>query len=102
MNWKEKYEEVREYLVSRISRSPPIVTGFNANIDCVRTVDKELMNKLGRNYSSKKSVRMPEDLGRGILESIELSEANEWELENEQIYPAILDLGYDDFRMGGQ
>lgn len=102
MNWKDKYEEVRSYLVKHIAKSPPIVTGFNANIDCLRYADEELMNKLGRNYSTRKSVREIEDLGRGIMESIELGEANEWELENEEIYPAILDLGYDEFRIGGQ
>jgi len=102
MNWKKYYADCSDYFVKNISKSPPIVTGFNANIDAVRYVDNELLEKLGRNYSSRKHVETMEDLGRGINESIELSEANEWELENNELYPEILDIGYDEIRMGGQ
>jgi ADP-dependent phosphofructokinase/glucokinase len=102
MNWKEKYEQCKERLINNIHKSPAVVTGFNANIDAVRYVDDELMQKVKTNRSARKYVRSMEDLGRGIRESISLGEANEWELKNEKIYEEILRLGYDEVRMGGQ
>lgn len=102
MNWKNQYKNCKEYFVKNINKSPPIVTGFNANIDAVNYLDEKTLEKIGINCSSRKSVYSLQDLGRGIMESVNYGEANEWELGNEKIYDDILGIGYDEARMGGQ
>ncbi len=102
MSWKRLYGEAAKKFEKDIGKSSPIIVGFNANIDAVKYLNKEFIDWLGFNTRKKQEIDNLEDLGRGIMESVDSGEANEWEVGNSLVYHKVLEHGFDEQRIGGQ
>lgn len=99
--WEGKYEESIKRLTTTID-IPPIIVGFNANIDAIKYIDEKFIEKLPANTDTEQEINDLGDLGRGIRESVTTGRANEWESTNDIIYQKILSFKYDEKRIGGQ
>ena len=105
--WSSLYQVTKEKL-ENFPKIGGIVSAWNANIDAVVKLSGKRIENLLENHnqiynSSINMVCTPEDLLRGLIKCFKDGIAEEWIVENEEIFLWMKNnIGYDKLQMGGQ
>lgn len=105
--WSSLYQVTKEKL-ENFPKIGGIVSAWNANIDAVVKLSgkriENLLEKYNQIYNSSiNMVCTPEDLLRGLIKCFKDGIAEEWIVENEEIFLWMKNnIGYDKLQMGGQ
>lgn len=110
-SWKRNYSTAPLQL-KKMSRIKGLISAFNANIDAVikisgkrigEIISSESMDPETLLNSGATSINSKEDSIRGIVKCFSGGIAEEWLIEDEEVYRWLNEtLGYDQLQMGGQ
>ena len=110
-SWIELYKSAPSQL-EKMSKINGLISAFNANIDAVIKVSGEKIEEIisSETFDSSKldnggptSINSNEDALRGIIKCFTGGIAEEWLIENEDVYQWLNEnIGYDQMQMGGQ
>lgn len=110
-SWKKLYASAPEQL-EKMSGVKGLISAFNANIDAVikisgkkieEIISREAISSTGLSTDGPTGINSREDAIRGILKCFSGGIAEEWLIENEEIYHWLnKQIGYDQLQMGGQ
>lgn len=109
--WLGHYSSAPEQL-SKMGNVKSLISAFNANVDAVIKISGNDINRIINDNNldiskitsgSEKSITKNEDVIRGILECFEEGKAEEWLIEDKDVFLWLNKaLGYDKLQMGGQ
>lgn len=109
--WFEYYQTAAQQL-KKMSEVKGLISAFNANIDAVikisgrqiaQIIENHSMNANELLFDGEKSIKTNEDAIRGLINSFRNGIAEEWLIENEQVFEWLKEnIGYDTMQMGGQ
>jgi ADP-dependent phosphofructokinase/glucokinase len=109
--WFKHYKTAEEQL-KKMSKVKGLISAFNANIDAVikisgskiqQIVEKFAMKENDLLWDGEKSIKTNEDAIRGLIKCFKSGIAEEWLIENEEVFHWLNDtIGYDNMQMGGQ
>ena len=109
--WLKNYKTAPEQL-TKMSKIDGLISAFNANIDAVIKLSGRDIEKLIANFNinqkeilseKKTSINTKEDALRGLIKCFTNGIAEEWLIEDKDIFHWLQDnLGYDKLQMGGQ
>ena len=109
--WLNHYKTATEQL-RKMSEVKGLISAFNANIDAVIKVsgkqiegiiEKHSMNAGNLLIDADKSIKTNEDAIRGLINCFKNGIAEEWIIDNKDIFDWLnQNIGYDKMQMGGQ
>ena len=109
--WLKNYESAPEQL-AKMSKIKGLISAFNANIDAVIKISGKKLESLLSDDSfdstavlndGPTAINKKEDALRGIIKCFSAGIAEEWLIEDEQVYGWLNEnIGYDQLQMGGQ
>ena len=109
--WFEHYQSSTQQL-KKISDVKGLISAFNSNIDAVIKISGKQIAQIIENHSMNtsqllvdgaKNIKTNEDAIRGLINSFKNGIAEEWLIENEQVFEWLnKNIGYDTMQMGGQ
>ena len=109
--WKELYKSAPEQL-RKMSEIKGLISAFNANIDAVIKISgkkiQEILSQKDFKLSALEgegptSINSKEDALRGIIKCFTGGIAEEWLIEDEDVYSWLNEnIGFDQLQMGGQ
>ena len=109
--WADNYKCSPEQL-DKMSKVDGLISAFNANIDAVIKINggkiKELIEKFDLDESilvqeGKRQILSIEDDIRGIIHCFNSGIAEEWLVDDEEVYNWLSkEIGFDKLQMGGQ
>lgn len=109
--WKKHYSTAPEQL-KKMGQVKGLISAFNANIDAVikisgkqlaKIIEEENLNVDAILSDGETAINSKEDSLRGILRCFANGIAEEWLIENEDIFHWLdKKIGYDQLQMGGQ
>ncbi len=110
-NWLKHYQTAGEQL-EKMTEVKGLISAFNANIDAVikisgkqieQIIEKHSINKTNLLIESNKSIKTSEDAIRGLIKCFKNGIAEEWLIENKEVFDWLNEnIGYDKMQMGGQ
>jgi len=110
-NWKNKYSIVKNQ-IKNMKNIKSVATAFNTNIDAIYKIKgSELEQLIKKNNTSLtnlnratiKDVNIPSDIIKGIVKCFTKGIAEEWIIEDIEIYNWLdKNIGYERLQMGGQ
>ncbi|WP_436317662.1 ADP-specific glucokinase [Thermococcus aggregans] len=110
--WKRLYVNALENALNAIPNIEGVLLGYNTNIDAIKYLDKDDLEKrieeIGKDKVFKvienpsEKISSLEDLFGGILRSIKLGKAMEWFVESEEVRKYLREWEWDELRIGGQ
>lgn len=110
-SWKKHYSTAPEQL-AKMSQVKGLISAFNANIDAVIKISGKKLEEIIASESmdgkalladGETAIRTKEDSIRGIIKCFSGGIAEEWLIEDEEVYGWLNDrIGYDQMQMGGQ
>jgi len=105
--WKDRYEKVSGHFERCVKDISGIFVAFNTNIDAIEHVDSKLLKLLQIESFSQKNnaceINSLDDFRTGLIASMKLGKAMEWEIKDMETYNYLLDnITYDSQRIGGQ
>jgi ADP-dependent phosphofructokinase/glucokinase len=110
--WKDLYIRAFENATSALPRVRGVLLAYNTNIDAIRYLDKEDLERRIEQIDKEKvfslidsppeRITSLEELFGGILRSIKLGKAMEWFVESEEVREYLKEWGWDELRIGGQ
>lgn len=109
--WFNHYQSAEEQL-NKMSEVKGLISAFNANIDAVikisgskieQLIEKHSLNENNLLVDGEKSIKSKEDAIRGLIKCFKSGIAEEWLIENEEVFNWLNNnIGYDTMQMGGQ
>ncbi len=110
--WLKEYKNSKKSL-KEVRKVNMVASAFNTCIDAVVKISGEKLEKLLQQENittykqitniKEKRINTPIDLLKGIFRCFEGGIAEEWIIENEEIYDWVdKNIGYDRYQMGGQ
>lgn len=110
-SWNEKYSIVKKQ-IENMKSIKSVATAFNTNIDAIYKVNGRSLEQLVKQYnvsldgvenSTLKDVATPSDIIKGIVKCFSRGIAEEWIIEDIEIYNWLdKNIGYERLQMGGQ
>ena len=105
--WNERYRKVSDHFGKCIKNISGIFVAFNTNMDAIKHVDSRLLRHLQIDrFSPQKKVckiRSLDNFKTGLMTSMKLGKAMEWEIKDTETYNYLLgNIAYDSHRIGGQ
>jgi len=110
--WKSLYVNALENALNAVPNVNGVLLAYNTNIDAIKYLDKEDLEKRITEIGKEKVFEMVEkppekissleELFAGILRSIKLGKAMEWFVESEGVRKYLREWGWDELRIGGQ
>ena len=110
-NWRELYKSAPEQL-QKMSEVKGLISAFNANIDAVIKISGKKIHEIisddsfdiaAMEKSGPSDINSKEDALRGLIRCFSGGIAEEWLIENEEVYNWLNEhIGYDQMQMGGQ
>ena len=105
--WQDRYEKVSDHFERCTKNISGIFVAFNTNMDAIEHVDAKLLKLLKVESFSPKSntyeINSLDDFRTGLIASMKLGKAMEWEIKDIDTYNYLLDnIAYDSQRIGGQ
>ncbi|MGQ4832977.1 MAG: ADP-dependent glucokinase/phosphofructokinase [Candidatus Asgardarchaeia archaeon] len=105
--FQKQYVNSINQIASNLEKVTHIVVGFNSNIDAIKKVTRELLQKLPQvteiKYLPSKRISNIEDLTNGLLFCISKGFGDEWIIEREEIAKWIeKEIKADEYQIGGQ
>jgi len=109
--WLNLYQTANEQL-NKMSQVNGLISAFNANIDAVikisgkqveEIIEKQFLNKNNLLIDNTKNIKSVEDVIRGLINCFRNGIAEEWIIDNKEIFDWLnKNIGYDKMQMGGQ
>ncbi len=109
--WYSHYKTSKEQL-QKMSEVKGLISAFNANIDAVIKISGKKLEEIVAQFSmdekkitggGETSIKTNEDAIRGIVKCFKSGIAEEWLIEDVQVFNWLNDtIGYDKLQMGGQ
>lgn len=109
--WKEHYKSAPNQL-EKMSHVKGLISAFNANIDAVikisgkkieEIISQDSFNSSALDNVATTSINSKEDALRGIIKCFSSGIAEEWLIDNVDVFHWLNDnIGYDQMQMGGQ
>ncbi len=109
--WFKHYQSATNQL-EKMAEVKGLISAFNANIDAVikifgkqieQSIEKHSMNQRNLLIDGSKSIKSNEDAIRGIIHCFKSGIAEEWLIENKEVFDWLNEnIGYDKMQMGGQ
>lgn len=105
--WQDRYKTVSDHFERQTKNISGIFVAFNTNMDAIEHVDKKLLKLLQiEKFTHKKNpckINSLDDFRTGLVASMKLGKAMEWEIKDMETYNYLLDnIAYDTQRIGGQ
>lgn len=110
-SWFKHFQTADEQL-KKMSEVKGLISAFNANIDAVIKISGNKIEQIIKEQSldasqlllgGVKSINTNEDAVRGLINCFKSGIAEEWLIENEQVFEWLnKNIGYDKMQMGGQ
>ena len=109
--WLKNYKTSPQQL-EKMTKVNGLISAFNSNIDAVIKISGKIIEKLINNHNlnqasllveKSNSINSKEDVFRGLLNCFTNGIAEEWLIEDKELFFWIQkNLGYDKLQMGGQ
>lgn len=111
IRWAEYYAQT-EAVLANMRRVKAVATAFNTNIDAVLKISgkklAELVKQSGMNWQELNDIesaqlKKPKDVLKGVFRCFSKGIAEEWLVEDIQVYEWLVNnIGYDRLQLGGQ
>ncbi len=109
--WIQKYKTAPQQL-KKMAKVQGLISAFNANTDAVIKISGERIEELLKNHGldeanlirdGERQIRTKEDAMRGIIHCFRSGIAEEWLIEEEDVFNWLSEeIAYDKLQMGGQ
>ncbi len=105
--WNDRYIKVSDHYEKNIKNISGVFVAFNTNLDAIKYINQDFLNTLNiKDFKPENNIHQIDSLDNlktGLITSMKLGKAMEWEIEDMDTYSYLIhDIDYDMHRIGGQ